>query len=72
MQAAGPKAREERALFEDTGEKQLVEIWGIEPQTFHMQSERSTTELYPLAVITWPDRVIARLCLSALAGISNA
>ena len=24
-----------------------VEIWGIEPQTFHMQSERSTTELYP-------------------------
>ena len=25
-----------------------MEIWGIEPQTFHMQSERSTTELYPL------------------------
>ena len=24
-----------------------MEIWGIEPQTFHMQSERSTTELYP-------------------------
>ena len=28
-------------------QKGLVEIWGIEPQTFHMQSERSTTELYP-------------------------
>ena len=28
--------------------KSRVEIWGIEPQTFHMQSERSTTELYPL------------------------
>ena len=24
----------------------FMEIWGIEPQTFHMQSERSTTELY--------------------------
>ena len=23
-------------------------MWGIEPQAFHMQSERSTTELHPL------------------------
>ena len=28
-----------------------MEIWGIEPQAFHMQSERSTTELYPLRKI---------------------
>ena len=27
--------------------KNIVEMWGIEPQTFHMQSERSTTELHP-------------------------
>ena len=25
----------------------LVEMSGIEPETFHMQSERSTTELHP-------------------------
>ena len=25
-----------------------LEMWGIEPQAFHMQSERSTTELHPL------------------------
>lgn len=28
--------------------QQNLEIWGIEPQAFRMQSERSTTELYPL------------------------
>ena len=26
----------------------VLEMWGIEPQAFHMQSERSTTELHPL------------------------
>ena len=29
-----------------------LEMWGIEPQTFHMQSERSTTELHPLNKLT--------------------
>ena len=24
-----------------------LEMWGIEPRAFHMQSERSTTELHP-------------------------
>ena len=32
------------ALFE-TGQK--LEMRGIEPRAFHMQSERSTTELHP-------------------------
>ena len=27
--------------------KDFVEMQGIEPWTFHMQSERSTTELHP-------------------------
>ena len=27
----------------------IVEMRGIEPRAFHMQSERSTTELHPLA-----------------------
>ena len=27
-----------------------MEMRGIEPRAFHMQSERSTTELHPLAV----------------------
>ena len=26
-------------------------MWGIEPQTFHMQSERSTTELHPRLIV---------------------
>ena len=26
----------------------ILEMSGIEPETFHMQSERSTTELHPL------------------------
>ena len=29
--------------------KKLLEVWGIEPQTSRMQSERSTPELYPRA-----------------------
>ena len=28
--------------------KKLLEMRGIEPRAFHMQSERSTTELHPL------------------------
>ena len=35
--------------------KKLLEMRGIEPRAFHMQSERSTTELHPpvgLACIT--------------------
>lgn len=28
-----------------------VEMLGIEPRAFHMQSERSTTELHPLLVM---------------------
>ena len=27
--------------------KKIVEMRGIEPRAFHMQSERSTTELHP-------------------------
>ena len=30
------------------GHKKYVEMRGIEPRAFHMQSERSTTELHPL------------------------
>ena len=30
--------------------KNNLEMRGIEPRAFHMQSERSTTELHPLAV----------------------
>ena len=33
--------------YQKAGAKFVMEIWGIEPQTSHMQSERSTTELYP-------------------------
>ena len=29
--------------------KKYVEMRGIEPRAFHMQSERSTTELHPLS-----------------------
>ena len=29
----------------------IVEMLGIEPRAFHMQSERSTTELHPLLVM---------------------
>ena len=29
--------------------KKNVEMRGIEPRAFHMQSERSTTELHPLS-----------------------
>ena len=29
-------------------EAKTVEMRGIEPRAFHMQSERSTTELHPL------------------------
>ena len=29
--------------------KKFVEMRGIEPRAFHMQSERSTTELHPLS-----------------------
>ena len=29
---------------------QNLEMRGIEPRAFHMQSERSTTELHPLAL----------------------
>ena len=32
--------------------KKFVEMRGIEPRAFHMQSERSTTELHPLMSIT--------------------
>ncbi len=28
--------------------KEVMEMRGIEPRAFHMQSERSTTELHPL------------------------
>ena len=31
-------------------QKQNLEMRGIEPRAFHMQSERSTTELHPLAL----------------------
>ena len=31
------------------GHKKYVEMRGIEPRAFHMQSERSTTELHPLS-----------------------
>ena len=30
-----------------------LEMQGIEPRAFHMQSERSTTELHPLLQIVW-------------------
>ena len=33
-----------------TNSKKIVEMRGIEPRAFHMQSERSTTELHPLDV----------------------
>uniref|UniRef100_A0A1I7WDK0 Transcriptional regulator n=1 Tax=Heterorhabditis bacteriophora TaxID=37862 RepID=A0A1I7WDK0_HETBA len=32
-----------------SAQKAFMEVWGIEPQTSRMQSERSTPELYPLA-----------------------
>ena len=35
--------------------KKIVEMRGIEPRAFHMQSERSTTELHPLLLITAHD-----------------
>jgi hypothetical protein len=31
-----------------------VEMPGIEPGAFHMQSERSTTELHPLDIVEYP------------------
>ena len=31
--------------------KKYVEMRGIEPRAFHMQSERSTTELHPRATV---------------------
>ena len=46
-------------------------MWGIEPQTFHMQSERSTTELHPLneyllfhVLMTFVDKYIRKLLVS--------
>ena len=30
--------------------QKILEMRGIEPRAFHMQSERSTTELHPLAL----------------------
>ena len=42
------------AEFESTSQIQIkenknqVEMRGVEPRTFHMRSERSTTELHPL------------------------
>ena len=38
-------------------EKKVVEMRGIEPRAFHMQSERSTTELHPL-LAKGPDIII--------------
>ena len=35
-------------FFELFMEKETLEMPGIEPGAFHMQSERSTTELHPL------------------------
>ena len=32
--------------------KSCLEMRGIEPRAFHMQSERSTTELHPLMMVT--------------------
>ena len=36
----------------------FVEMPGIEPRTFHMQSERSTTELHPLGSIKTNIKII--------------
>ena len=36
----------------NTESKKVVEMRGIEPRAFHMQSERSTTELHPLMLLT--------------------
>ena len=33
--------------------KSTMEMPGIEPGTFHMQSERSTTELHPHIIIVY-------------------
>ena len=35
--------------------KKYVEMRGIEPRAFHMQSERSTTELHPLHYGCYPN-----------------
>ena len=35
----------------NTESKKVVEMRGIEPRAFHMQSERSTTELHPLGLL---------------------
>ena len=34
----------------EIGKKEAMEMRGIEPRAFHMQSERSTTELHPLRI----------------------
>ena len=36
-------------IWQDIKSKKDVEMRGIEPRAFHMQSERSTTELHPLS-----------------------
>ena len=36
-------------IWQDIKSKKYVEMRGIEPRAFHMQSERSTTELHPLS-----------------------
>ena len=37
------------------GDQQKMEMRGIEPRAFHMQSERSTTELHPLPCHTYKN-----------------
>ena len=37
-------------VFEIGKKKKDMEMRGIEPRAFHMQSERSTTELHPLHI----------------------
>ena len=37
-------------------ENKIVEMRGIEPRAFHMQSERSTTELHPLLLTVVHER----------------
>ena len=38
------------------GDQQKMEMRGIEPRAFHMQSERSTTELHPRSWEAMPKR----------------
>ena len=50
-------------LHKSFGEKTYVEMPGIEPGAFHMQSERSTAELHPHHVDE-PAQTASKLAMS--------